>query len=252
MHRILFFISVLSLVSCMPENVILIEEREERQFKLAKEFQIQGRHSDALITYLGLISYRQNSPESHLEVGYIYLNIMEDPIRSIYHFDRYLELKPESENSVQVNQLIESAKKEYLRQLPTNPFEPKIDRLDLLDIIKGLKSENNALKANYNNILNQLKEIEGLDFSLIDTSYFIDSVSDNSTIDTQEIKIQNQLNTSTPDAIRIYVVKRGDSLEKISMEMYGTTQRWSEIFDANLDKLNNPNALKIGLKLKIP
>ena len=72
--------------ACSSGELSIVNETEERQFKLAKEFQSQGRYEDALITYLGLISIRRESPESHLEVGYIYLNTLKDPVRAIFYF----------------------------------------------------------------------------------------------------------------------------------------------------------------------
>ena len=88
MIRILLIFSVIFCGACSSSDLSLVEETEERQFKSAKDFQSQGRYEDALITYLGLISVRRESPESHLEVGYIYLQTLKDPIRAIYHFDR--------------------------------------------------------------------------------------------------------------------------------------------------------------------
>jgi len=52
----------------------------------------------------------------------------------------------------------------------------------------------------------------------------------------------------------IYVVKRGETLSEISArpEIYGTSRKWRKIYDANRDKLTNPNKIKSGQKLKIP
>ena len=161
MFRILLIFSVIFCGACSSSDLSLVEETEERQFKSAKDFQSQGRYEDALITYLGLISVRRESPESHLEVGYIYLQTLKDPIRAIYHFDRYLDLKPESERTIQVKQLIETAKLEFLRQLPTKPFQAEVDRMDLLEIIEKLKKENSELKLKYNQALLKIKSIEG-------------------------------------------------------------------------------------------
>lgn len=49
---------------------------------------------------------------------------------------------------------------------------------------------------------------------------------------------------------RTYVVKKGDTLSKISIKFYGTAAKWRKIADAN--KLKNPNRIFPGQKLKIP
>jgi nucleoid-associated protein YgaU len=43
-----------------------------------------------------------------------------------------------------------------------------------------------------------------------------------------------------------------DTLSSISTKMYGTPNRWQEIFNANRDKLATPNSMKPGQVLKIP
>jgi len=50
-----------------------------------------------------------------------------------------------------------------------------------------------------------------------------------------------------------YVVKAGDTLQKIASVVYGQSSRWNDIYMANKDRLGAPNApLKVGVQLKIP
>ncbi len=51
---------------------------------------------------------------------------------------------------------------------------------------------------------------------------------------------------------RVYVVKSGDSLSKIAKEVYGDANRWPEIFEANKDKIKDPNLIYPGQELRIP
>lgn len=50
----------------------------------------------------------------------------------------------------------------------------------------------------------------------------------------------------------IYVVKKGDTLQKISNKMYGTTKKWQKIYEANKNILKGPNMINPGQKLVIP
>ncbi len=52
--------------------------------------------------------------------------------------------------------------------------------------------------------------------------------------------------------VRTYVVKSGDSLSKIAQDLYGNMSRWPEIFEANKDKISNPNLIYPGQELRIP
>ena len=55
----------------------------------------------------------------------------------------------------------------------------------------------------------------------------------------------------TQDKKRVYVVQRGDSLSKIAREVYGDGSRWSEIFEANKDKISDPGMIYPGQELRI-
>jgi nucleoid-associated protein YgaU len=55
-----------------------------------------------------------------------------------------------------------------------------------------------------------------------------------------------------PAGSRIHVVAEGESLWVISKKELGAGSRWKEIYDANRDQLSSPEALKTGLKLRVP
>jgi nucleoid-associated protein YgaU len=51
---------------------------------------------------------------------------------------------------------------------------------------------------------------------------------------------------------RTYTVKSGDSLSKIAREYYGSAGEYMKIFEANRDKLSDPNKIQPGQELVIP
>ena len=53
-------------------------------------------------------------------------------------------------------------------------------------------------------------------------------------------------------ASRTYTVQAGDSLSKISKQFYGDANRYMKIFEANRDRLENPDKIKAGQELVIP
>ncbi|MBA3658822.1 MAG: LysM peptidoglycan-binding domain-containing protein [Gemmatimonadales bacterium] len=58
---------------------------------------------------------------------------------------------------------------------------------------------------------------------------------------------------STPaTASRTYTVVKGDSLSKIAKREYGDAARWHAIYDANRDKISNPDLIHPGQVLTIP
>jgi nucleoid-associated protein YgaU len=53
-------------------------------------------------------------------------------------------------------------------------------------------------------------------------------------------------------AARTYTVQAGDSLSKISKQFYGDATKYMKIFEANKDKLADPDKIKPGQELVIP
>jgi nucleoid-associated protein YgaU len=53
-------------------------------------------------------------------------------------------------------------------------------------------------------------------------------------------------------SIRLYTVKSGDTLSKISKQFYGSPSDYMKIFDANRDQITDPDKIRVGQELKIP
>lgn len=49
-----------------------------------------------------------------------------------------------------------------------------------------------------------------------------------------------------------YKVKKGDTLQKISHAFYGTTKKWTKIYNANKDKMKGPDKIYPGQTINIP
>jgi nucleoid-associated protein YgaU len=52
--------------------------------------------------------------------------------------------------------------------------------------------------------------------------------------------------------VRMYTVKAGDTLSKISKQFYGSANDYMKIFNANTDQLSDPDKISVGQELKIP
>ncbi len=54
------------------------------------------------------------------------------------------------------------------------------------------------------------------------------------------------------NAMRIIVVKKGDSLSKIAFRAYGDAMKYNKIYAANPDIIKNPNLIHVGQRLRVP
>ena len=55
-----------------------------------------------------------------------------------------------------------------------------------------------------------------------------------------------------PEALKQYTVLQGDTLYGISVKVYGTPRHYEKIFEANRDRISDPNTLQIGINLRMP
>jgi len=73
-------------------------------------------------------------------------------------------------------------------------------------------------------------------------------------------KVQNGSSSTAPEreappapaAARTYTVKKGDTLSKIAGAEYGDANAWRRIFEANRDKIKDPDLIHPGQELTIP
>jgi len=65
----------------------------------------------------------------------------------------------------------------------------------------------------------------------------------------QQPQQTEQMETSN---VRMYTVKAGDTLSKISKQFYGSANDYMKIFNANTDQLSDPDKISVGQELKIP
>ncbi len=61
-----------------------------------------------------------------------------------------------------------------------------------------------------------------------------------------------QADVAPVDPPRVYTVQSGDTLSKISKEYYGNSHDYMKIFEANRDRLDDPDKIQVGQELIIP
>ncbi len=64
--------------------------------------------------------------------------------------------------------------------------------------------------------------------------------------------VDDRISVVAPPQSRFYEVKPGDSLSKISQEMYGDPMKYNGIFEANKPMLSHPDKIYPGQMLRIP
>ncbi|HEY8994929.1 MAG TPA: tetratricopeptide repeat protein, partial [Lacunisphaera sp.] len=122
-------------------------ETDEPNYREGQSLLKAGRRQEALTAFLKVIDRRRDdAPESHLEVGLLYVQHINDPLSAIYHFRKYLAQRPNSPQAPLVRQRIDAAIREFARTIPAQPLENQTQRVDLIATLDRLKQENESLK----------------------------------------------------------------------------------------------------------
>ena len=256
--RTLVLLSVLAgllagmLAACSPSTTIA-SETDERAYRRGKSLLREGRKDEALQAFLSVVNARPDAAESNLEAGLLYLNHIKDPLAAIYHFRAYLALNPQGEYAEFVGELILTAQKDFAQSLPGEPFADEVERVNLMETVKGLTEENTRLKENILQLKKELADQE-MDFQRYQQTVARQDTRTAVSTNVAPIIIQSPAGEGQQarQAPSTYTVEPGDTLSRISAKVYGASNRWMDIFQANRDQLPSPNALKPGQVLRIP
>ena len=139
---------MLGLAACGDrDRLSYANEADEPNYREGISLLKTGRRQEALTAFLKVIDKRgEDAAESHMEIGLLYLQHINDPLSAIYHFKKYLALRPNSPQAPLVRQRIDAAIREFARTLPAQPLETATKRVDLIAAMDKLKVENDELK----------------------------------------------------------------------------------------------------------
>ena len=233
---VIWMVAIIQL-GCSPADSI-IEEANDPAFERGRSYLKVGREVDALDEFLSVTRRVTQSPKSHLEAGRLLLTLSgrKDPVAAIYHFRRFLLLEPNSRESPMVEQLIITAEREIIRELPGEPYDNYLESIDLKEENDQLRREIADLQARLGSPVAPLASQSNKQRIVVGETADSDSVED-------------VASTNVPQT---YVVQKGDSLYAISQKIYGNASYVNAIFSANRDSLKNKNSLKVGQTLRLP
>lgn len=271
----------LGLVGCgNNDRFTYATEADEPNYREGQSLLKAGRRQEALTAFLKVIDKRRDdAPESHLEVGLLYVQHINDPLSAIYHFRKYLAQRPNSPQAPLVRQRIDAAIREFARTIPAQPLESQAARVDLIATLDRLKQENEALKQQ----LAEARSIRGNPLPLDPVaapaqgiarapvgdslSFSLDAeptvrtrpapvtpprVVPSAPVPVQKGTTPSLKQTPAQPSGRTHVVRPGDTLSKLAQQYYSNRSRWRDIYAANRGVMKSEGDLKVGMQLKIP
>lgn len=178
---------------------------------------------------------------AHLKLAVEYDESKKEFLRAIYHYSRYLELRPLAQKNELVEELIRMAHVSYLASLP-NPPPGALERIAMLE------RENDRLKRQVDELSDRLRAT-GTRASASPRADTPSAPPARAAAEPSSIRPQP---APAQTAATDYRVERGDTLSRIAVKMYNDSSQWNRIYEANRNILSSPESLREGQMLKIP
>ncbi|MBX7158191.1 MAG: LysM peptidoglycan-binding domain-containing protein [Verrucomicrobiae bacterium] len=276
MRRLLIFISLgLLLVGCSPEarKESQNNDYESSTFKRAKEKYELRDYRGAISLYEEVLRDNPLMAKAHLELGLIYNDKIGDPVSAIYHFRRYLKLKPNAERAKIIEEWIARAELAIASSQPNSPMESTEQFVQLQKENLLLKQSTEKLQQELNALRYQVVETKKLPISSVDASVATEKtavsmpvpttpatntvvlrlVTNSATASPTIAKTEkSEVSIAVPIASKKHTVLAGETLWRIAVRYYPeqVKEGTQKIMEAN--GLSDAAKIKSGQVLIIP
>ena len=261
------------LTACGPTASRTDQQDEKSPYFLkAKKKMYQERDYKEALKYFQLaLDQDPNNAAAHLELGLLYEEKMQDYAYAIYHYRRYLELRPQTEKADLIKQFVERCQLSICATMKNTNIESgeEIARLrqegsNLVQQVEYLQKTNLELEQKVAKLSRMPEETV---VEKVVTQFVYAAVSQGGQPASQgtptHVTNAPSIRTTTTNAPprtadstkpKTYVVQRGDTLSSISQKMYSRRDKWKVIYDANKSVIGPPPSyrLNVGQKLTIP
>jgi tetratricopeptide (TPR) repeat protein len=216
-----------------------VAERDHPAMKKAIALERAGNKEGARLIYQGLLDHNPTIARAHLALAFLLEEAGGDYPFALYHYQRYLTLRPDTEKRGMIEARIRTAKLAYVGTVFTNEAA-------ILSRMGAVERDNAALKIRAVNLEAQASHLRAA-LAASREKYAESREEASRILDKQGIP------ALAPRASgKMVRVLKGDTLRKISERVYGTQDRWREIFEANRTVLKNREDVRIGQTLIVP
>jgi nucleoid-associated protein YgaU len=206
-----------------------LDQIEERDPLMRRALAREGVQDidGAIDLYNKALDRKPSLGRAHLKVALLYDAQKQDYVRAIYHYQRYLELRPKAEKRKLIEDLIRQSRLSFAASLPHQPG--------------GAVEEIAALKREIELLRSQIQPGEGTK-----------GVASSKKPAAASGEPQPPKPIPAKPAVETYTVQPGDTLSSIATKMYKDSGKWNTIFDANRGMLVSPESVRVGQTLVIP
>lgn len=223
-----------------------LSELRDPLIRKAKAKADGGDRKGALECLNQALEKRPGMAQAHLDAGLIYDDYKKDYVRAVYHYQRYLELRPDTEKKDMIEEIIHKARISFAASVsdPLPGFPEKF---------KALQEENARLKSDLRDVRANLAErattpsVPGMAAETGVTP----APSSKPVVALDETSRASAVGTVSPTG-QVYRVQEHETLSMIAAKVYQSPGKWKVIFEANRQTLGSPEKLRPGQILIIP
>ena len=248
-------------VGCERSGPVTDADAEhEANYQRAKTAYERQDFEAASESYKKALEVNPEFAQAHLELGLLCDDKLGDPVSAIYHYRRYLELRPDSDKKQLVEDFIERARLSLAAKLPQSPIVDPSELTRLQNENAGLLRENAMLRS-------RIAELEKAAGRTVVADGGTPAAPDSATgsmspppaaappltaTGTVPTSGASEAVTAETSKARVHVVQKGDTLYSLALRYYGTRAGWERIYQANRSGLSSKDQLKVGQQLVIP
>jgi tetratricopeptide (TPR) repeat protein len=112
----------LVLCGCLPDRPVAADEEKEPQFLIGRSRVNSMDFTGAIESFEQALALNPRSAAAHLELGWLHAEKELDPAAAIYHYQKFLDLRPAADNAETIRQHIFRLKQELAKAaLPIPP-----------------------------------------------------------------------------------------------------------------------------------
>ncbi len=153
-RRLFLLLPLLLLISCDKEDPRLeAEDDRNPYFKEAQEAIHDRDFEKAVKSYETALRKNPKVAAAHYEIGMLYSEKLGDPIKTIYHLQRFLDERPNTDKAEMAKGHLDNAKITFAATLPNSPVQNA-------ELFAKIQSDNLSLKKEREELYKKITEME--------------------------------------------------------------------------------------------
>lgn len=240
--RLAILCSGLILSGCLPSGHSQLDEEKESHFLAGKSRVSSMDFKGAIESFSKAVEVNPRSGAAHLELGWLYDQKESDPAAAIYHYNKYLRLRPNADNADTIRTRVLACKQELARTVSLGPVTQSLQKE-----FEQLALNNKRLQEEVEKWKTYAITLQAITNSMASMPEHFAGSSTSTPGSSQQLTSTQARSASGTTPGRVHTVRAGETATQIARR-YGV--RLDALLSAN-PRLD-PRRMQVGDTLKVP